>query len=225
MKRRKYTLGQRSTVGGKGTLQAKRKQSLYKSTDRYIDAVYNNNKSFLDEHIESFGDSKVKKTIFKNEVKTLMKKKGLTVRQAINEVQRTTLVTSKEERIFESRMSQLKEMDKDAFREFKKKIGWKEKIDSSNATILKSDDPKRNYLRYTDPKTGRDVVIIEEISPKSGISVGYETVYYEEWKIRDNKQKIRQGVSNSPQLMAENDMLKAILEGKEKLGIYRKENK
>lgn len=223
-KSKTYTLGKRATVGGKGLLRAKNPRYKYKNINTYLDAVYNNNKAYLDERVETFNTKTTKRQQFKEDVKEYMRK-GMTVKQAIDEFQRKNAITSKEERIFEVRMLQLKEMNKDAFKEFRKKIGWKEKIDSSNATILKSDDPKRNYLRYTDPKTGRDVVIIEEISPKSGISVGYETVYYEEWKIRDNKQKIREGVSNSPQLMAENDMLKAILEGKEKLGIYRKENK
>lgn len=221
---KKYTLGSRKSVGGKGLLRAKKPRYKYKNINTYLDAVYNNNKAYLDERVETFNSKTTKRQQFKESVKEYMRK-GMNVKQAIDEFQRKEAITSKEERIFEIRMSQLKEMDKEAFKEFKKKIGWKEKVDSSNATILKSDDPKRNYLRYTDPKTGRDVVIIEEISPKSGISIGYETVYYEEWKIRDNTRKIREGVSNSPQLMAENDVLKAILEGKEKLGIYRKENK
>lgn len=223
-KSKTYTLGKRKEVGGKGLLRAKKPRYKYKNINTYLDAVYNNNKAYLDERVETFNAKTTKRQQFKESVKEYMRK-GMNVKQAIDEFQRKEAITSKEERIFETRMSQLKEMDKEAFKEFKKKIGWKEKVDSSNATILKSDDPKKNYLRYTDPKTGRDVVIIEEISPKSGISIGYETVYYEEWKIRDNKRKIKEGVSNSPQLMAENDMLKAILEGKEKLGIYRKENK
>ena len=225
MKNRKtYTLGKRKQVGGKGLLRAKKPRYKYKNINTYLDAVYNNNKAYLDERVETFNSKITKRQQFKESVKEYMRK-GMNVKQAIDEFQRKEAITSKEERIFEIRMSQLKEMDKEAFKEFKKKIGWKEKVDSSNATILKSDDPKRNYLRYTDPKTGRDVVIIEEISPKSGISIGYETIYYEEWKIRDNNRKIKEGVNNSPQLMAENDVLKAILEGKEKLGIYRKENK
>lgn len=223
-KNKTYTLGKRKEVGGKGLLRAKKPRYKYKNINTYLDAVYNNNKAYLDERVETFNSKITKRQQFKESVKEYMRK-GMNVKQAIDEFQRKEAITSKEERIFEIRMSQLKEMDKEAFKEFKKKIGWKEKVDSSNATILKSDDPKKNYLRYTDPKTGRDVVIIEEISPKSGISIGYETVYYEEWKIRDNNRKIREGVSNSPQLMAENDVLKAILEGKEKLGIYRKENK
>lgn len=223
-KSKTYTLGKRKEVGGKGLLRAKKPRYKYKNINTYLDAVYNNNKAYLDERVETFNAKTTKRQQFKESVKEYMRK-GMNVKQAIDEFQRKEAITSKEERIFETRMSQLKEMDKEAFKEFKKKIGWKEKVDSSNATILKSDDPKRNYLRYTDPKTGRDVVIIEEISPKSGISIGYETVYYEEWKIRDNNRKIKEGVNNSPQLMAENDMLKAILEGKEKLGIYRKENK
>lgn len=223
-KSKKYTLGNRKSVGGKGLLRAKKPRYKYKNINTYLDAVYNNNKAYLDERVETFNSKITKRQQFKESVKEYMRK-GMNVKQAIDEFQRKEAITSKEERIFEIRMSQLKEMDKEAFKEFKKKIGWKEKVDSSNATILKSDDPKRNYLRYTDPKTGRDIVIIEEISPKSGISIGYETVYYEEWKIRDNTRKIREGVSNSPQLMAENDVLKAILEGKEKLGIYRKEDK
>ena len=221
---RKYSLNQRRTVGGRGLLRAKNPRYKYKNVNTYLDAVYNNNKAYLDERVETFNAKTTKRQQFKEDVKEYMRK-GMNVKQAIDEFQRKNAITSKEERIFESNILKMKEMSPKAFRDFKKKIGWKEKIDSTNATFLPSDTKNVEYMRYTDPNTGRDVVIRIEISPVSGIAISYDFMYYEEWKIRDNKNKIKEGVNNSPQLMAENDMLKAILEGKEKLGIYRKEKK
>ena len=53
-------------------------------------------------------------------------------------------------------------------------------------------DGNKNYLRYNDPTTGKDVVIVETISPKTGVSMGYEIMTYEKFAKKfasENKNK------------------------------------
>ena len=174
--------------GGYGPLKTKKGKGIkkYKNLNNYLNALYNNNKEYLDKHIKTFGDSKKKREIFKEEVMSRLNKinpetgKKYTLKQAIEKVQRSTLITTKEERIAEVRITRMQELDPEKFREFRKKIGWTTKIKSENFVELASDGNK-NYLRYTDPATGKDVVIKETISPKTGVSTGYEIIPYDEF--------------------------------------------
>ena len=93
--------------GGYGPLKTKKGRGVkkYKNVNNYLNALYNNNKQYLDEHIKTFGDSRKKREIFKEEVMSRLGKinpytgKKYTLKQAIDKVQRSTLITTKEERI------------------------------------------------------------------------------------------------------------------------------
>lgn len=174
--------------GGYGPLKTKKGKGLkkYKNVNNYLNALYNNNKEYLDEHIKTFGDSRKKREIFKEEVMSRLGKinpdtgKKYTLKQAIDKVQRSTLITTKEERIAETRLSVMRERDPEKFKQLRKEIGWTNKIKSENFTELLHDGNK-NYLRYNDPTTGKDVVIVETISPKTGVSMGYDIMTYEKF--------------------------------------------
>lgn len=185
--------------GGYGPLKTKKGRGVkkYKNVNNYLNALYNNNKEYLDEHIKTFGDSRKKREIFKEEVMSRLGKinpdtgKKYTLKQAIDKVQRSTLITTKEERIAETRLSIMRERDPEKFKQLRKEIGWTNKIKSENFTELLNDGNK-NYLRYNDPTTGKDVVIVETISPKTGVSMGYKIMTYEKFAKKyssENKNK------------------------------------
>lgn len=180
----------RSRVGSKSrTLKATRNKTVkdFKSVDNYLDSVYRNNKEYLDKYIDKLGDSRTKRNIFKEEVKKYMRLtnpetgKPYNIRQAIDRVQRSTMITTKEERIGEVRLERMKELDPEAFKSFRQKIGWRNKVSSMNF-VEETHEGNKNILRYRDNATGKDVVIIETISPKSGMSKGYEIKDYTDWR-------------------------------------------
>lgn len=174
--------------GGYGPLKTKKGKGIkkYKSVNNYLNAIYKNNKEYLDQHIKVMGDTRTKREIFKEEVMSRLGKinpdtgKKYTIKQAIEKVQRSTLITTKEERIGETRITRMKEMDPEKFKDFRKKIGWTTKIKSENFIEMTSEGNK-NYLRYKDPQNGKDVIIVETISPKSGVATSYKILDYDEF--------------------------------------------
>lgn len=183
--------------GSYGPLKAKRPKNRYKTVDNYLKSVYNNNKEFLDSHIKDFGKAS-KKNIFVEAVKNHLNKinpetgKKYTVKQAIEKVQRSTLVTSREERIAETRVTRMREMDPEKFKDLRKAIGWTNKIKSENFIEMTSEGNK-NYLRYKDDTTGKDIILIETISPKTGIATEYKVVSYADFVekyTKDNRNNV-----------------------------------
>ena len=191
--------------GGYGPLKTKKGRGVkkYKNVNNYLNALYNNNKEYLDEHIKTFGDSRRKREIFKEEVISRLGKinpdtgKKYTLKQAIDKVQRSTLITTKEERIAEVHLSRMRELDPEKFKELRKAIGWTNKIKSENFTEM-THDGNKNYLRYRDPNTGRDIVLVETISPKTGVEISYDILEYEEWRYR----YVKEHRSESPDMYA-----------------------
>ena len=171
--------------GSYGPLKAKRPKKKYKSLENYLKSVYRNNKDYLDSHIKTFGKTS-KRAKFVEEVMTRLNQtnpdtgKKYTVKQAIEKVQRSSLITTREERIGEVRLTRMKEMDPEKFKDLRKKIGWTTKIKSENFIEMTSEGNK-NYLRYKDPQNGKDVIIIEDISPKSGVATSYQILDYDEF--------------------------------------------
>ena len=183
--------------GSYGPLKAKRPKNRYKTIDNYLKSVYNNNKEFLDSHIKDFGKAS-KKNIFVEAVKSRLNKinpetgKKYTVKQAIEKVQRSTLITTREERIAETRVTRMREMDPEKFKDLRKAIGWTNKIKSENFIEMTSEGNK-NYLRYKDDTTGKDIILIETISPKTGIATEYKIVSYADFVekyTKDNRNNV-----------------------------------
>ena len=173
--------GPLKTAKGKG-------RKKYANLNNYLNAVYRSNKDYLESRIDKTpADKRTKREIFKSEIEKRMQRinpatgKHYTVKEAIDMFQRSELVRSREERIFETRISKMFESDEKAKKQFRQAVGWTSKIDSSNVVDMTSEGNK-NYIRYRDPKTGNDVVIEETISPKTGISTGYRILAYNEWK-------------------------------------------
>ena len=189
--------------GSYGPLKAKRPKNRYKTIDNYLKSVYKNNKEFLDSHIKDFGKAS-KKNIFVEAVKSRLNKinpetgKKYTVKQAIEKVQRSTLITTREERIAETRITRMREMDPEKFKDLRKAIGWTNKIKSENFIEMLHDGNK-NYLRYKDEATGKDIILIETISPKTGITTEYEVQDYFSWRYK----YLKDHASESPELYAE----------------------
>ena len=125
-------------------LEAKRNKNRYKSTSNWLDAVYRNNKNFIDEKLKYVG-SKNKKKVFKNLVleQSGMKFQGdLTVKEANNllnrvknptkalkKLSRTDVFSSYKERAQENVYKFLKE--EKAIKKIKEISGDKSKFDPS----------------------------------------------------------------------------------------------
>lgn len=175
-------------LGGYGPLKTPKGKTRkkYKTIDGYLRAVYRNNKEYLESHIDNLGDTRSKRQIFIDSVKELAseRKPGTdrkrTIKEAIEKFQRSETVTTEMERIGETRLTKMREMDPENFKKFRKKVGWTAKLNSQNFVEM-THEGKFNYLRYYDPTTGKDVVIVEEISPKTGVTIKYDIMEFEEW--------------------------------------------
>lgn len=176
-------------LGGYGPLKNKkgRTRKKYKTIEGYLRAVYNNNKEYLESHIDNLGTTRSKRQIFIDSVKEIMNQKKpmkdrkYNVKEAIEKFQRSETVTTEMERIGETHLTYMREMNPEVFKKLRKDyIGWTAKITSQNFIEMGSDD-NHYYLRYYDPTTGKDVVIVEIISPKTGAVIGYEIMTFDEW--------------------------------------------
>lgn len=110
-------------------LRAKRKKSSYKNDNTWLRAVYRNNKTEIDEKLKFIGE-KNKFKIFKQLVEDEKKIKGLSTYQAVNRLSRTEVFKTKSERFNENAWKGLRG-NKEAFKQFRQSIGWKNKIDES----------------------------------------------------------------------------------------------
>lgn len=185
MKRiRKYNkrVGQAETLRPKGGKNI----SEYKTLDGYLNSVWKNNQGYLQDSIEKFNDPRTKKQIWKDKVKEYMQEinpstgRKYTIKQAIDTVQRSELVTTAERRRAEVSMTRIREQDPETWKAIRKEIGWKNKFYINNV-VDSWTEGKVNYYRYKDPSTGKDVLIQEEISPKSGFT-HTEVFDYDVWK-------------------------------------------
>ena len=170
--------------GGYGPLKAKRPKKRYKSVDNYLGSVWRNNKEYLEKHVKALGTKSQKQT-FIEAVKNKIGKinpdthKKYTIKQAIEKVQRSTLVTTEEERIAEVHLTRMRELDPKQFKNFRKAVGWTNKVSSKNF-VEELHDGNKYYLRYKDDITGKDVIIVEIISPKGAV-IGWEIMTYEKF--------------------------------------------
>lgn len=195
--KKRYAYNKR--VGQAEKLRPKKGKNIsdYKTLDGYLNSVWKNNQGYLQDSIEKFNDPRTKKTIWKDKVKEYMKEinprtgKPYTVKQAIDTVQRSELVTTAERRRSEVSFSRIREQDPETFKKIRKKIGWKNKFNINNV-VDSWTEGKVNYYRYKDDATGKDIIIQEEISPKSGY-VHTEVKDYDIWKEQTLKYKADKG--------------------------------
>lgn len=211
---RRYT----KRVGQAQTLRPRKgkKVSNYKTLDGYLNAVWRNNEGYLSDRIEKFNDPRTKKNIWKDKVKEYMQEvnpetgKKYTLKQAIDTVQRSELVTTAERRRAEVSMTRIKEQDPETWKEIRKQVGWKNKFNVEN--IVDSwTEGKVNYYRYKDSATGKDFIIQEEISPKSGFT-HTEVKDYDVWKL----QWLKANKGTDPNLNAQYEVQKILNKGRGK---------
>ena len=96
------------------TFKAKKKKSAYKNTDRWIDAVYRNNKTVINKELSFAGNPK---KVFKQMVKQNIAE-GMSPTKAISTIARSTLFTTETERLRNNMLSGLRN-DKGAFKSFR----------------------------------------------------------------------------------------------------------
>ena len=99
-------------------LDTKRSRSRYKSDSTWLNAVYRENKSFIDEAYVESESGKSKREIFKQDVKEYMEVDGLTAKQAVKAISRSTKFTTEKERFQYNAYEALRD-DKEAFKEFR----------------------------------------------------------------------------------------------------------
>lgn len=110
-------------------LQALHSISYYKSTSHWLDAVYRNNKEFIDKKLTVTNPKASKKTVFKNLVREYMDE-GYAPTKALNTLSKTTIFTSEVERFRRNARNALRN-DKETYKQFRQLVGWKQKIDES----------------------------------------------------------------------------------------------
>lgn len=112
-------------------LQAKKIKSKYKNTNAWLDAVYRNNKDIIDNSLIVTGKTSAKK-VFKQLVNEYISE-GMSPTKAVKTLSKTTIFTPEVERLKSNAFKGLKG-DKAAMKQFRKAIGWHEKIDEAKMT-------------------------------------------------------------------------------------------
>lgn len=122
--------------------KALQKKGKYKNTDAWINAVYRNNKSVIDDKLQINENSKIStQTLFRNMVKEYIKM-GLSPIRAVDALSRTTIFTPRWERLQNNAMAGLRN-NPDAFYQFRRLTGWKKKVDPS---LFVWDKEQRLYI-------------------------------------------------------------------------------
>ena len=136
-------------------LRARKAKKYYKDTNAWLDAVYRNNKQVIDKALQSTRWSSSKK-IFKEWIRAYIAE-GNSPAKALRKLSRSEIFTDRATRLKENFLKGLK-ADKEKFKEFRKKIGWRTKIDINK---LKYDYQEGAYVYE-----GADVEVYEDPSPK-----------------------------------------------------------
>lgn len=110
-------------------LKALKNKGKYKSTTAWLDAVYRNNREFIDSKLVVTNPRASKKTVFKQLVQEYMDE-GMSPTKALNTLSKTTVFTSEAERFRSNVLKAIKE-EKETYKQFRKMVGWKVKIDDS----------------------------------------------------------------------------------------------
>lgn len=124
-------------------LEAKRKKSSYKSTDKWLDAVYENNKQIIDQNIITLGKES-KKKIFKQLVKENMAE-GMSPVKALNTLAQSTVFTPVSERLINNAYKGLKS-DKGAYKAFRELTKEKGRFTSIDFDKFRYDATTHTYV-------------------------------------------------------------------------------
>lgn len=164
-------------------LKTKRRAGTYKSSNDWINAVYNQNKKFIDEKLKWVDDSKKQsfKQLLIEQIENkytssdkpeslspkriaqiLNNTKKTTIKKALDKLARSDTFSSYEERQKLSAYNAVRE-NKDAFKALRKATGWRTKIDVDKFDWVDSD----RVYKYVGPKG--TVYIDFEGSPKQSI--------------------------------------------------------
>lgn len=146
-------------------LSAKKAKSKYKSTGKWLDAVYRNNKSLIDEKIQTPEAGTSKQKVFKNLVKEYMDE-GYTAKQSVKKVSRSTIFTTTKERLQANAYEGLID-DKEAFKKFRELTKSKGKYQKIEMDKFIYDKETHSYI-YDDKikisySNSPEEVIVEEL--------------------------------------------------------------
>lgn len=122
-------------------LKAKKNKGKYKNTNAWLDAVYRNNKGFIDSKIQVTNPKANKKRVFKQLVQEYIDE-GLSPTKALNTLSRSTIFREEYERFRENVYKGISQ-DKLAFKQFRQLVGWKKKIDIS---LFDYDEDEKVYV-------------------------------------------------------------------------------
>ena len=136
------------------TFKAKKKKSAYKNTDRWIDAVYRNNKTVINKELSFAGNPK---KVFKQMVKQNISE-GMSPTKAISTIARSTLFTTETERLRNNMLSGLRN-DKGAFKSFRQLTKEKGRYTKFDQNKLHWDSTDKVYIY------GGNIVISFQNSP------------------------------------------------------------
>lgn len=109
-------------------LKAKQNKGKYKNTEAWLDAIYRNNKETIDKALVTTGKTS-SKTVFKQLIREYVSE-GMSPTKAVRTLSKTTIFTPEVERLKSNAFKGLRG-DKTAMKQFRKAIGWREKIDDS----------------------------------------------------------------------------------------------
>lgn len=123
------------------TFKAAHNKGFYKNTDAWIDAVYRNNKSVIDEKLAFAGKPKA---TFKQMVKEYITE-GLSPTKAVSTIARSTLFTPETERLKNNFYEGLKG-DKEAYKAFRELTKEKGKYSKFDPNKLKWDKDDKVYV-------------------------------------------------------------------------------
>lgn len=135
------------------TFKAKHNKGFYKSTDKWLDAIYRNNKNIIDKELAFAGKPK---RVFKQMVKEYMDE-GLSPTKAVNTIARSTLFTSESERLRNNAYEALKG-EKEAYKAFRE-------LTKEKGKYTKFDQEKLHWNKDDKVYTYNNVIISFQNSP------------------------------------------------------------
>lgn len=154
-------------------LRAKKAKYKYKNTNAWLNAVYRNNKTLIDEKLPA-GPGQSSKATFKQWVNAY-RAEGNSPVKALRILSRSEIFTERSVRLKENFLKSLKQ-DKEAFKKFREKIGWKTKITPDNLYY----DYKLQAYEYK----GSNVIVRRKPSPPGGIAAAFYI-----WKSKKGSRK------------------------------------
>lgn len=143
-------------------LRAKKAKYKYKNTNAWLDAVYRNNKTLIDEKLPA-GPGQSSKATFKQWVNAY-RAEGKSPVKALRTLSKSEIFTDRATRLKENFLKSLKQ-DKEAWQTFRRAVGWNKKITIDKLTY----DYSEHSYKYEDT----DIVVYRKPSPKGSSSAAF----------------------------------------------------